>query len=245
METFMCEGAPWNPRWQVYPGYQVPKIKPQFRIANGLIQGWMDSADATDKRQFFGVKTMLRAFSSQPTIGCKYARVSYVQPDQFCDSGVWMPSSGTWVVSDELTGRPGRGLSLDIQGSSAVVQVFNYLTNGKPAFHMGSGRYDGNADVPMDRYGGGRYFGSGVRDAQFLEHAGIAQLSFYHGSVSQTRTKFDRFNSNALESGVVTFPGEKPAKIQRLQLEAKDSLADKLFGVWLFILVFALLMVIL
>ncbi|MEG0973186.1 MAG: hypothetical protein RSF42_00640 [Comamonas sp.] len=52
-----------------------------------------------------------------------------------------MPVNGTWIVEDELNGKPGRGLALDIQGNTAILQVYNYRDNQQPTFHMGSAVY--------------------------------------------------------------------------------------------------------
>jgi hypothetical protein len=36
------------------------------------------------------------------------------------------PQTGSWVVSSELNGKPGRGLAIDVQGNTFFMQVFGY-----------------------------------------------------------------------------------------------------------------------
>jgi hypothetical protein len=44
------------------------------------------------------------------------------------------PQSGTWVVSSELDGKPGRGLAIDVQANTFFMQVFGYEKNGDATF---------------------------------------------------------------------------------------------------------------
>ncbi|MGE8319010.1 MAG: hypothetical protein ACN6O3_09710 [Comamonas sp.] len=227
-DSFQCTGRLGS------DGDATPTIRPRFRLANGQVTGWLDAGADGGTRRFMGVKTWQQAMGVQPPIGCRIARVSFVQPDGFCRSWVWMPSPGTWVVADELGGKPGRGLGLDIQGDVAIAQVFNYLPDGRPTFHMGSASYNGSAEVPMDRYRGGRSLGGKPQSAELAEQAGSARLSFNAGLDLDSLFGFDRFATNALETGTITFPGEPPAKIQRLALEPAGSWAESMYGVWAF-----------
>ena len=34
------------------------------------------------------------------------------------------PQAGTWVVSSEVDGKPGRGLAIDVQGNTFFMQVY-------------------------------------------------------------------------------------------------------------------------
>ena len=147
-----------------------------------------------------------------------------------------MPYNGTWIVQDELTGKPGRGLALDIQGSTAILQVFNYRADGQPTFHMGSAAYlskglDTLASVttiPMDEYQAGRSIGGAAQSASLRSHAGNAMLEF-----SQKKVE-GRPKDEAMwwQSGQVQLPGESPVRIKRLQLEAPSSAAEAFLGQW-------------
>ena len=44
------------------------------------------------------------------------------------------PQAGTWIVSSELNGEPGRGLAIDVQGNTFFMQVFGYEKNGEATF---------------------------------------------------------------------------------------------------------------
>ncbi|WP_460482124.1 hypothetical protein [Comamonas humi] len=141
-----------------------------------------------------------------------------------------MPFNGTWVIADELTGKPGRGLALDIQGSTAVLQAFNYRADGQPTFHMGSSTYGSKgadtlasvAQVPLHRYGGGRSLGGPAQSAHEEELAGTAALEF---------AVQDRW-ADTWSTGTITLPGEAPKTLRRLVLEPQQSLADHLLGEW-------------
>lgn len=143
-----------------------------------------------------------------------------------------MPVNGTWIVTDELTGKPGRGLALDVQNSTMVLQVFNYDADGQPTFHMGSGTYASagvntlasRADLSLDRYAGGRSLGGPPQPAHWQDNAGVVTVEL---SLKET-TPARHFS----QRGTVTFPGEAPRAIQRLQLDAPPALADRLFGEW-------------
>ncbi len=36
------------------------------------------------------------------------------------------PQAGLWMIAAERNGEPGRGFSLDVQGNTVFMQVFNY-----------------------------------------------------------------------------------------------------------------------
>ena len=133
-----------------------------------------------------------------------------------------MPSNGTWIVSDELNGLPGRGISLDVQDTVALVQVFDYREDGQPSFHMGVGRYlNSQTGIALQRYQGGRYFGSPALVAAKDEDAGDAlfDLRPQRGKLSMVQ-------------GQLQFPRESSKPIQRLALETSENWQDQLFGTW-------------
>jgi hypothetical protein len=111
--------------------------------------------------------------------------------------------NGTWVVSSEVNGQPGRGMALDVQNGVLVMQVYNYDAQGEPTFHMTSGVIQNNQfNGPLNRYRGGRYFGSPALNAVADGSAGPVEVRF----------------TNA-HSGVVQFPGEAPVPISRFNFD--------------------------
>ncbi|MFC3216590.1 hypothetical protein [Comamonas sp. JC664] len=74
------------------------------------------------------------------------------------------PQAGTWVVTSEVNGKPGRGLAIDVQEDTFFMQVYNYQANGEATFHTALGVMQGNTvTAPLTYYAGGRYFGSEAR----------------------------------------------------------------------------------
>ena len=146
-----------------------------------------------------------------------------------------MPINGTWIVEDELTGKPGRGLALDVQDSTMVLQVFNYRADGQPTFHMGSGAYASagantnatRARFALNRYAGGRSLGGAAQSAHLQDEAGTVEVELALGQIDS-----NTLQGGPLASASVTLPGEAPKRIRRLQLDAASSLADQLFGEW-------------
>ncbi|MEJ5127490.1 hypothetical protein WH367_15705 [Comamonas sp. MYb21] len=119
------------------------------------------------------------------------------------------PQAGTWVISEELDGKPGRGLAIDVQGNAFFMQVFGYEKNGDATFYMATGQLDGDSiTVPLMQYQGGRSFGSDARDAQELGSPGDVTVSFANGL-----------------QGTVQFPGEPARAIQRFEMRSEDYLS--------------------
>ena len=114
------------------------------------------------------------------------------------------PQAGTWVVSEELSGKPGRGLAIDVQGNTFFMQVFGYEKNGDATFYTATGQMDGNAvTAPLMRYQGGRSFGGGARDAVEDKSLGDVTVSFRNGL-----------------AGTVQFPGEPAVAIERFLVKS-------------------------
>ena len=131
-----------------------------------------------------------------------------------------MPPNGTWIASDELTGKPGRGISLDVQDNTAIAQVFAYQANGQPSFYMGSttgGFAQNTINMDLKRYQGGRYFGSKALSASEMENAGGAQ--------------FTTDWPNA-KGPTVQFPNEDAKPMQRLVVEGSNW-QERMLGTWL------------
>lgn len=127
------------------------------------------------------------------------------------------PQAGTWIVSDELNGKPGRGMAIDVQNDVFVMQVYAYESSGHPTFYLAVGTLSNNQVLaPLTRYEGGRYFGSASR-------SGVAA-----GSPGNVRM---RFTSGI--TGYVTFPGEPERAMHRGNF-AYSSAPSSLRGIWSF-----------
>ncbi len=118
----------------------------------------------------------------------------------------YAPQNGTWVVTSELDGKPGRGLALDVQFGSMVLQLYGYNADGSPTFHMASGNFQMTVGTPfvapLKRYAGGRYFGSDARDARELDTAGDVKVVF-----------------DSATTATLTLPGEQPVRIERFYFD--------------------------
>lgn len=143
-----------------------------------------------------------------------------------------MPYNGTWMVEDEITGKPGRGLALDIQGETAILQVFNYRADGQPTFHMGSAGYgtkgaDSRASlavIPLREYAGGKSMGGSTQPARAKAEAGDAQIEFSAAPPATETSWWD--------AGMIKLPGEAPVRIRRLQMDAPANFAERMLGEW-------------
>lgn len=68
----------------------------------------------------------------------------------------YMPQAGTWVVTSELDGKPGRGLAIDVQNDTLLMQMYAYEANGEPTFYLAVGKMvDSSATAELTRYTGG------------------------------------------------------------------------------------------
>lgn len=127
------------------------------------------------------------------------------------------PQAGTWVVAAELDGKPGRGLAIDVQNETLVMQVYAYESNGQPSFFLAAGPYSNNQfSGPLTRYEGGRFFGSGARSGVAAGSPGNVILRFTSGV-----------------TGFATFPGEPEKAIIRANF-AYPFAASSLVGLWTF-----------
>ena len=160
--------------------------------------------------------------SSDCTIGCTgYYNVTL------------LPTSGAWIVDEEYTGRPGRGVFLDVQDNTVVVQTSDYLANGEPTFHLGSKplspsateRTSTTAKVPLQRYAGGRYFGGPAKSGVVVGLPGSIALDFapYYGNNQYTD----------FATGQITLPNESAKRMRRLALEPISTGLDYFFGEYL------------
>lgn len=134
------------------------------------------------------------------------------------DPYFYAPDPGTWIVSSELNGKPGRGMAIDVQGDTFMMQVYNYEPSGASTFHLGVSSFDqGQATAHLKRYEGGRYFGSPPLIGAEVADAGKATLSF-----------------DSPTTGLVQFPGETPVAIQRFGFGMDYQRPASLLGQWVF-----------
>ncbi|MBF5007620.1 hypothetical protein [Diaphorobacter caeni] len=129
----------------------------------------------------------------------------------------FMPQAGTWIVTSENTGQPGRGFGLDVQNNTLVMQMYAYEANGAPTFYLSAGAIANNSYAgQLNKYAGGQSFGS-------VPHAGYETGSA--GTVSM------RFVSGV--KGYITFPGEEEKEMSRFNFDFSSS-PESLKGKWLF-----------
>ena len=151
-------------------------------------------------------------------------------------ANTFMPLNGTWIVADELTGKPGRGIALDIQGSTVILQIFNYRADGQPTFHMGSASYQSKgvdsrasvATIPLRQYRAGRSLGGPAQSAQLEADAGNAILEFNSPPPQAGGPDHNIWWSQ----GVLQLPGEAPVQIRRLQTDVPANFAEHMYGSW-------------
>lgn len=194
----------------------MPKIN--FRYAGADVTGTVVASKASGKvLNLMGHLLSNGAVPSASASDCQPLLQSFV-PGNSCN-GSRMPINGTWVVADELNGKPGRGISLDMQNGYAIVQIFDYLNSGTSTFHMGSASYSQSAaDIDVYRYGSGRYFGSPALTAHEVEDVGPVSISLQ--------------DAETLVEGTIQFPGEAAKKIVRLGLTAQNLPEESLLGEW-------------
>ena len=143
-----------------------------------------------------------------------------------------LPTSGAWILSAENSGKPGRGVFLDVQENTVIVQTSDYLKSGDPTFHMGVSHlikpaYDGKdttATVPLLQYGGGRYFGGPAQSGAEVANAGALGL---------TIAAWGDRSSTDFATGDIQLPGESNQQIRRLELEASNNPMDNKLGEYL------------
>lgn len=129
----------------------------------------------------------------------------------------YMPQAGTWVMNTEVNGKPGRGLSIDVQNNVLVMQMYAYESNGKATFYLATGNVVNNqVSAELKYYEGGRYFGSGDRSGTEKGSAGQVKIRFVDGT-----------------NGFITFPGEAEKAITRFNF-GYPAVPDSLKGGWFF-----------
>lgn len=261
--VFRCDVLPGTARMKCTPrGVQMPDVRPAdiadiesmellfagfdiqgvLRIGGShphtrIITGFDEGAALYEALRFEGRTTITPVqHHSYLASNFGYGPACQVTCDSFVTSNILMPMNGTWVVEDESTGKPGRGIALDVQGDTVILQLFHYRADGQPTFHMGSATYQSKgegsrasvATVPLRQYRGGRSLGGPASMAELETEAGNAILEFYSPPLE----------SGALDrnvwwtQGQLQLPGEPPVKIRRLQTDVPASFAERMFGDW-------------
>lgn len=126
------------------------------------------------------------------------------------------PQNGNWIITNELTGKPGRGMGIDVQDGIFLMQLYNYNKDGTPTFHMATGTVvDNKVVAPLKQYKDGPYFGSPPRDGVEAADAGEVEVTF------TSRT-----------TAVIKLPGEKAKRMQRFNYESmpEDQWSDKAYS---------------
>ena len=172
-----------------------------------------------DKHRIIGSRITRSAYT---TAGGKAALTTYFRPD-------YAPESGTWIVSNEITGKPGRGLAVDLQkpansqDHTLFISVYDYESKGNATFHSVLGAHEPSTipaanrpGIPLSQYKGGRYFGSGDLVATSLGNAGNAENI--------------KFTSSS--TGTIQFPNEEPVQIERFYFGVDKNSISSLVGSW-------------
>lgn len=129
----------------------------------------------------------------------------------------FMPQAGTWIVTSENNGQPGRGFGLDVQNATLVMQMYGYEANGVPTFYLSAGPIANDAYVgQMNQYAGGQALGGAPQSGSETGSAGVVKMRFVSGT-----------------KGFITFPGESEKEITRYSFAYSTS-AESLKGIWLF-----------
>ncbi|MDA8523142.1 hypothetical protein [Acidovorax sp. NCPPB 4044] len=136
-----------------------------------------------------------------------------------CAAGAhaYEPQAGTWVVSSEVDGRPGRGLSVDVQNGTLALQMYAYESSGQPTFYLAVGPVaDNKVTARLNRYTGGRFFGSGAQSGTEAQSPGNVTVRFTSGT-----------------TGFITFPNEPEKPISRFSF-GYPRVPASLAGYWTF-----------
>ena len=116
-------------------------------------------------------------------------------------------------------------MAIDVQNGMVLAQIFNYLPDGTPTFHMGSASYQamGNeAVLDINRYQGGRFIGGPAASGSLAEAAGQVALRFSADGTAQSQRRRTK--------GGVQLPGEAPQQMVRMALESMSP--QSLMGQW-------------
>lgn len=199
----------------------IGEIQPAWDLAQRMtMNGWQDGSYSCDGSS---------SWCNSPSQRSSRVYATSSEMESVCITGycsgyqhvMLQPNSGAWVIDDERTGQPGRGVFLDVQENTIIVQTSDYLASGEPTFHLGASSLQGantskgdtTASFSLFRYKNGRYFGGPAQPGVEAVKEGGAYLAF-----SPNYGNNDAFSHFA--TGRVTLPGEESKRMRRLQLEA-------------------------
>jgi hypothetical protein len=132
-------------------------------------------------------------------------------------ANAYMPQAGTWVVTSELDGKPGRGLAIDVQNDTLLMQMYAYEASGKATFYLAVGTLtDSRTTTTLTTYTGGRHFGSGAQSGVATGSPGNVSIRFTSGT-----------------TGFITFPNEPEKAISRFNFGYPFQ-PSSLKGFWVF-----------
>ncbi|MBB6576865.1 hypothetical protein HNP33_000915 [Comamonas odontotermitis] len=114
------------------------------------------------------------------------------------------PQNGNWIITNEMTGKPGRGMGIDVQDGIFLMQLYNYNQDGSATFHMATGPVvDNKVVAPLKQYKDGPSFGSAPKNGTEAANAGNVEIEF------TSRT-----------TATIKLPGEKIKRMQRFNYES-------------------------
>ncbi len=114
-------------------------------------------------------------------------------------NGLIAPTFGLWAINAEQNGQPGRGFTIEEQGSVIVLTVYSYDSVGGATFYQSAGTVSNNSFVgTLDYYSGGTAFGGPWKSATAAGQAGQVTINFTDS-----------------DTGTITFPGESPKAISK------------------------------
>jgi hypothetical protein len=126
------------------------------------------------------------------------------------------PESGTWLISSEFDGKPGRGFQIEVQKDIMDMYFYGYTSTGQGTFYLAAGKMDGNNFTgDLGTYSGGSAFG--------MPH----QAANYDGSAGQVTLSF-----NSPTTGTITLPGESAKPITRYYFGYDEQSPSSLLGSW-------------
>ncbi|QNP47122.1 hypothetical protein [Diaphorobacter aerolatus] len=130
--------------------------------------------------------------------------------------GFFRPEAGMWIINAENTGAPGRGMTIETQLDTLVLQLYGYQADGNATFHIGSGHIaNGESSVALNKVRGGRYFGSNALVGSYTGSDGTAEMRF----TSTTK-------------GQIRLPGEQWVDMQKLHIGPGATSPVSLLGTW-------------
>lgn len=130
------------------------------------------------------------------------------------------PQVGTWAITEEINGKPGRGFQVDVQNDIVVLYFYGYADTGESTFWLASGRLAKGSNTltaDLGAYKGGMAFGDSVKNAVYL------------GGRGQVTITFDDFTS-----GEICLPDEPCKPISAFNFGYEES-ASELLGSWVVI----------